>query len=114
MPVSVKEIVIPKDRLENIQKIQKSKLVWFTRREKLKAAAGFNAFCCVCHEISSPLYQVRYSVGGMVRIEIYCNAHIETYHKTKNSTSEELAAKYNCQIGEVPPTHFDPWDKQNG
>lgn len=110
MPVSVKEIVIPKDRLENIQKIQKSKLVWFTRREKLKAAAGFNAFCCVCHEISSPSYQVKYSTEGVVRVEMYCSNHMETYHKTKNRSSKQLAAKYNCQIGEVPHTIPNPWD----
>lgn len=115
MKATVTELIIPKEKYDNVQKIMSSALVWFKKKEKLMAVVGFRScFCCVCHEISSPLYEVRYSSEGVVRFEIYCSTHIETYHKTKNSTSEELAAKHNCQIGEVPPSYFDPWDKQNG
>ncbi|MGB8159927.1 MAG: hypothetical protein WCE93_07250 [Nitrososphaeraceae archaeon] len=61
--------------------------------------------------MSSPLYQVRYSGPGAVRLDVYCSTHIESvYQKTKDSISEELAAKDNCQIGEIDHTIPNPWD----
>lgn len=108
---TVKEILLDKDKYENVQKLLNRKQVW-KLKEKLIAAVGFKAcFCCVCDKITSPLYEVRYSDTEVVRLEIYCSTHIESvYQKTKDSTSEELAAKYNCQIGEVPHTIPNPWD----
>ena len=61
--------------------------------------------------MSSPLYQVRYSGPGAEMLDVYCSTYIESvYQKTKDSTSEELAAKHNCQIGEIEHTIPNPWD----
>jgi hypothetical protein len=109
--VTVKEFNIPKDKLETIQKILDSKMMWSNKKDMLLALTGIKPLCCVCGQISSPLYQVRYSGPEAVRLEVYCSTHIESvYQKTKDSTSEELAEIYNCQIGEIDHTQPNPWD----
>jgi hypothetical protein len=46
---------------------------------------------------------------------MYCAICIESvYQKTKDSTSEEIAARYNCQrVDEIPPTIREPWDQDS-
>jgi hypothetical protein len=108
---TVTEIIIPEDKLLTIEKILRSNVMWSIKKDRLLALTGIHPYCCVCGQISSPLYQVRYSDPEVIRLEVYCSTHIESvYQTTKHSTSEELAARYNCQIGEPDRTKPNPWD----
>ena len=96
---TVTEINLPKDKLETIQKILNSKNSWYKRKDQLLARIGFRPLCCVCAQVSTPLYQVRYSYPDYVKLEIYCTTHIESvYHKDKDKTNAEIAESYGCQI----------------
>lgn len=107
---TVTEINISKDQLETIQRILSSNFMLSVKKDRLLALTGLKQLlCCVCGEPSSPLYEVRYAGPEYVKFEVYCSTHIESvYQTTKNSSSEELAAKYNCQIGEPDRTPLNP------
>jgi hypothetical protein len=109
---TVTEISISKDQLETIQAILGSSFLRSIKKDRILARTGLKQLlCCVCGQVSSSLYQVRYSDPEVVRLEVYCSTHIESvYQNTKDSTSEQLAAKYNCQIGEIDHTKPNPWD----
>lgn len=110
--VTVKEFNIPEDKFDAVHEILSSKTSWYNKKDRLLALTGIKPLCCVCGQISQPLYQVRYSDPEAVRLEVYCPTYIESvYQKTKDSTSEELAAKDNCQIGEIDHTIPNPWDQ---
>ena len=109
--VTVKEFNIPEDKFDAVHEILSSKTSWYNKKDRLLALTGIKPLCWVCGQMSSPLYQVRYSGPGAVRLDVYCSTYIESvYQKTKDSTSEELASKYNCQIGEIDHTIPNPWD----
>ena len=103
--VTVEEFNIPKDKLETIQAILDSSFLWSTEKDRLLALTGLKQLlCCVCGQVSSPLYHVRYSGLEYVKFEVYCPTHIESaYPKDKDKTNAEIAESFGCQIG-VPPT----------
>lgn len=108
---TVTEINLPKESLDDIQKILSLKNRWYIKKDKLLARIGFSPLCCVCSEISTPLYQVKYSNSDYARIEIYCSTHIESVYKAqKDKTLEESAESYGCQLGEIDRTPPNPWD----
>jgi hypothetical protein len=109
---TVTEISISKDQVESIQAILNTNVMRSVKKDRLLALTGLkHLLCCVCGQVSSPLYQVRYSGIEYMKFEVYCDSHIESvYQNTKDSTSEELAAKYNCQIGDIDHTKPNPWD----
>lgn len=108
----VSEIKIPKDKLETIQAILNSNTMRAVKKGRLLEVTGLkHLLCCVCSQVTSPLYRVTYFGHEYVKFEIYCNTHIESvYQKVKDKTSAEIAESYGCQIGDVPPTHHEPWD----
>ena len=108
---TVTEISIPKEKLDTIQKISSSKNSWHIKKDQLLARIVFRPLCCVCDQVSTPLYRVRYSYPDYVRFEVYCTTHLESvYQNTKDKTNEEIAESYGCQIGEIRPTIREPWD----
>ena len=60
--VTVEEFNIPKDKLEAVHEILSSNKTWYNKKGQLIAMTGIKQLlCCVCAQVSSPLYQVRYS-----------------------------------------------------
>ena len=104
--VTVKEFNIPEDKFDAVHEILSSKTSWYNKKDRLLALTGIKPLCCVCGQMSSPLYQVRFWPWSSK-----ASTYIESvYQKTKDSTSEELAARDNCQIGEIDHTIPNPWD----
>src|ERR1041385_4296943 len=90
---TVKELVIPKNQFDVVQKLLNSKEIWNKRKAFLIAATGIKGLCLVCGGVTRSLYQVRYSdPEGLERLEMYCSIHIKSvYEKVKDNTSEEIA-----------------------
>ena len=73
----VRELKIPKDKLEALQKIvAANNLTDKTKHLTIRKIAGVSP-CCICDGI--PAFEVVYSLpdGGATRIEIYCSRCIE-------------------------------------
>jgi len=110
---TVTEIIIPEDKLLTIEKILRSNLMWSIQKDRIMALTGLKqSLCCICGQVSSPLYEVRYSYPDCVKFEIYCTTHLQSvYEQQKNKTNAEIAESYGCQIvDEVPPTIREAWD----
>jgi len=109
---TITEVNISKDQLETIQRILGSSFLLSIKRDRILAKTGLKSrLCCICGGISSPLYEVRTTGDGYVKVQAYCSTHIEKFEDGKNKTSEELAEAYGLQlVGEVPPTIREPWD----
>lgn len=109
---TVTEINIPKDKIETIQAILNSNVMRAVKKDRLLGLTGLkHLLCCVCSQVSSPLYRVTYLGHEYVKFEVYCSTHIETvYKKVKDKTSAEIAESYGCEIGEFDHTPPNPWD----
>ena len=58
--VTVKEFNIPEDKFDAVHEILSSKTSWYNKKDRLLALTGIKPLCCVCGQMSSPLYQVRF------------------------------------------------------
>ena len=108
---TVTEIKISQDQLETIQRILGSKFLWSIKKDRLLALTGLKQLlCCVCGQINSRLYEVRYSGPDYVKFEVYCVNHIATYTKNKDKTNLEIAESFGIQLAEPDRTPPLPWD----
>jgi hypothetical protein len=69
----ITKIEIPSEKLELINRIQKSNVAITVKEDKVKDLAG--GLCCVCREI--PTKRITYDVRDAKKIERYCDECIE-------------------------------------
>lgn len=103
---TIKNLDLTKDELAAIEKIKQSATTPYRKHILIKEILGTN-LCCICSEI--PQLMVRYDIGGATRIEMYCQTCIKSVYERddNNVSSEVLAKKYGCVIGEQPRTKYD-------
>ena len=68
---TVKELNIPKDKLEVLEKILSSDRIMDTTKNQIIRKLTDGSSCCICRGI--PTHEVRYDVDGGTRIEKYCS-----------------------------------------
>lgn len=56
--------------------------------------------CWVCSEL--PTKRIYYNLQGVTRIEAYCDEHFSEYEKNKETSIDEIAESYGCQIAPGP------------
>jgi len=73
---TVRELNIPKEILQVLEKVQSSKVTEKTKEAVIKKLTGVSP-CCICRGI--PTLELRLPVheGGATQIERYCNKCIE-------------------------------------
>ncbi len=64
---TVKELNIPKDKMELLQKIESSNITDERKQRDLKKLTGSQ--CCIC---SIPSHEVIYHIDGATQMERYC------------------------------------------
>jgi hypothetical protein len=69
----ITKIEIPLEKLELINRIQKSKVAMTIKEDKVKDLVG--GLCCICREI--PTKQITYDMRHAIKIERYCDECIE-------------------------------------
>ncbi len=76
---TVKELQIPKDKLEVLQKIVSSKNISsITKHAMIRKLSGGSA-CCICGAL--PTHEVIYHLEGATQMEMYCESCIKKVYQ---------------------------------
>ncbi len=76
---TVKELNIPKDVLEVLQKIQDSKTIMDETKDRMIKKLTSGSQCCICRGI--PTHEVIYRLEGATQMERYCEPCIKKVYE---------------------------------
>lgn len=102
---TVRQLNLSLEQINEAQKVMSSPASRQMRHVKLKQILKGNS-CCVCDHL--PSVEIVYHLGGVSKIERYCDICIKTvYQRERNEpqqSKEQEAAKYGCVIGNIHDT----------
>jgi hypothetical protein len=96
----IKDLNYTKKEIAEVKRIQVKEPI--TKRKEMIRNVLQGPMCCICAQIPKKI--VQYNLGGVIRIESYCEICFPIYERNKDISLSDIAETYNCTI--APPGTF--------